>query len=218
MAKPLHVTLTPERALIFRITHRSNLRWIFQHGLHCSRSAVQDPEFVSIGNPELIQRRRSRRVPIPPGGALDEYIPFYFTPSTPMLYNVSSGYGGIPRRSNDEIVVLVSSLLTLEDNEIPYVFSDRHAYLKSAQFFTRLEDLDQIDYELLRRKDFERDPEDPDKIERYQAEALVHKHMPVTALLGISCYSRGAKREIEATMAECPVELTTVVRAGWYFR
>jgi len=115
MPKPLNQTLTPEKALIFRITHCSNIPWILQNGLHCSLSTVQDPSFESIGNPDLIAKRRSRRVPIPPGGTLAEYIPFYFTPYTPMLYNIATGYAGVRQRGNDEIVILVSSLVALED-------------------------------------------------------------------------------------------------------
>lgn len=189
MPRNLDEILNPENALIFRITHRANLPWMLRNGLHCSRSEVRDPDFVSIGNVELIELRSVRRVAIPPGGTLDEYIPFYFTPFTPMLYNIKTGYGGIRQRPNEELVILVSSLAALEESGVRYLFSDRHAYLEAAQFFSDRADLSHVDYELLQRRDFERDPEDPGKMERYQAEALVHRAMPVTALLGVACYT-----------------------------
>ena len=72
--------LTAEKALIFRITHINNVQWILRNGLRCKNSDVQDPNFVRIGNLELIQRRTARNVPVPPGGTLSDYIPFYFTP------------------------------------------------------------------------------------------------------------------------------------------
>lgn len=216
--KPLDQVLTREKALIFRITHRANLGWIFQNGLHCGSSNVRDPEFVSIGNPDLIERRRSRTVPIPPGGTLADYIPFYFTPSTPMLYNIRTGHGEIERRSNDDIAILVSSLPTLEEHQTAYVFTDRHAYLLGAGFFADRAALEHVDFELLQRRDFRRDPEDPGKLERYQAEALVHRHLPVPALLGVCCYSLDAKREIEDACAAQGVTLEIAVRSGWYFR
>ena len=218
MPKPLNETLTRDKALIFRITHRLNLPWIFQTGLHCRHSEHQDPEFVSIGNPELIDKRQGREVPIGPGGTLDDYIPFYFTPYSPMLYNIHTGYAGIKERSNDDIVILVSSLPTLEDHEIQYVFTDRHAYLLRAEFFSDRENLDRVDFDLLQQRDFQKDPEDPGKFERYQAEALVHKHLPVEALLGVCCYSQEVKQEIEAAMTGHGVNLKIVVRPGWYFR
>jgi len=109
--------LSPEKALIFRITHRSNLPWIFQNGLHCRRSDIVDPDFVSIGHPELIERRCHRVVELPPGGTLEDYVSFYFTPFSPMLLNIKTGWG-VKQRANDEIVILISSLPALEANNV----------------------------------------------------------------------------------------------------
>ena len=72
--------LNPEKALIFRITHVANVPWILQNGLHCNNSDSSDPNYVQIGNAELIARRRTRNVPVHPKGSLSDYIPFYFTP------------------------------------------------------------------------------------------------------------------------------------------
>jgi len=136
--------LTAEKALIFRITHINNVPWILRHGLHCKNSGVQDPNFVRIGNLELIQRRTARNVPVAPGGSLSDYIPFYFTPFSMMMYNIKTGYGGIRQFPNTEIVIMASSLRGLEDRGVATVFSDRHAYLQTAQFFTSLDDLDKV--------------------------------------------------------------------------
>ncbi len=218
MERTLEEILTPEKALIFRITHRANLPWILRNGLHCGRSQARDPDFVSIGNVDLIEHRSFRSVPIPPGGTLSDYIAFYFTPFTPMLYNIKTGYGGIRQRSNDEIVILVSSLVRLEESRVPYIFTDRHAYLEAAQFFQDREDLTHVDFALLRRRDFRRDPADPGKVERYQAEALVHGSMPVNSFLGVACYTEQVRRELEAVAAQLGLELKIALRPGWYFR
>jgi hypothetical protein len=68
--------LTRERALIFRITHIDNVPWMLDHGVHCRSSDVFDPNYRNIGNPDLIARRTSRAVHIPPGGTLSDYVPF----------------------------------------------------------------------------------------------------------------------------------------------
>src|SRR3954470_12772585 len=91
--------LSPEKALVFRITHIANVPWILANGLHCRSSAMQDPNFVEIGNPDLIGKREHWAVPVPPGGRLSDYVPFYFTPYSPMLYNIKTGWNGIPKRS-----------------------------------------------------------------------------------------------------------------------
>jgi hypothetical protein len=63
---------------------------------------------------------------------------------------------------------------------VQFLFTDRHAYLAAAQFHDGFDDLNQIDWPILQARDFRRDVEDPGKIERYQAEALIHQHMPVS--------------------------------------
>jgi hypothetical protein len=132
--------LTPEKALIFRIVHRDNVPWILDNGLHCKNSKVLDPSYVEIGNPDLISRRDKHVVVVPPRGTLSDYIPFYFTPFSPMMYNIKTGWGGLRRRDNDEIVFAVSSLRLLRDRKIPFLFTDRHAYLVAAQFIPTLRD------------------------------------------------------------------------------
>jgi hypothetical protein len=46
--------LSPEKALIFRITHRDNLPWVLDHGFDAQSSAMLDPHFRQIGDPDLI--------------------------------------------------------------------------------------------------------------------------------------------------------------------
>jgi len=94
------LNLTPELGLLFRITHVANLPWLLVNGLHCANGPVQDPNFVAIGNPDLIDKRTKRPVPIAPKGTLADYVPFYFTPKSPMLFNIKTGYNGIAKRSN----------------------------------------------------------------------------------------------------------------------
>ena len=218
MNKPLQDKLTPENALIFRITHRSNIPWILENGLHCGTSTVQDPNFINIGNPEIIERRTRRVVEIAPGGSLAEYVPFYFTPFSPMLYNIKTGWGGIQKRNNDEIVVIVSSLLALEQHGVTYVYTDRHAYLKAARFCSDRSQLaDYVDFPLLQRKDFRADPDDPGKKERYQAEALAHRFVPVGAIRGVCCYSSSVQGELLRACSDLAAEIRVFVRADWYF-
>ena len=68
--------LNSEKALIFRITHVDNVPWILANGLHCSNSHQFDPNYVPIGNAEIITRRATRIVPIAPGPTHDEATGF----------------------------------------------------------------------------------------------------------------------------------------------
>jgi hypothetical protein len=210
--------LSPERASIFRITHRDNIPWILEHGLHCRNSTEFDTHFITIGNAELIEMRTMRHVPIPPHGTLNDYIPFYFTPFSPMMYKIHTGHGGIPKRSNDEIVILAASLHGIAQSGAQFLFTDRHAYLRTANFYDSLDRLDQIDWPLLRRRDFQRNPDDPEKVERYQAEALVHKFLPVEGLIGMVCSSAEVESRLQNLVSQRGLTLQIAALPKWYFQ
>ena len=77
-------------------------------------------------------------------------------------------------------------------------------------------ELDRIDWNLLNRRDFRHDPEDPGKFERYQAEALLYRQLPVDALSGIACYDEKSRGCIGTMAAEAGVNVTVRVRQDWY--
>ncbi|MEZ0199676.1 DarT ssDNA thymidine ADP-ribosyltransferase family protein, partial [Pseudomonas qingdaonensis] len=66
-------------------------------------------------------------------------------------------------------------------------------------------------------RDFKRDPDDPRKMERYQAEALIHGHVPVAALLGIVCYNEALKGRVDKEVQQRRLNLPVYARPGWYF-
>ncbi len=210
-------SLNPEKALIWRILHRANLPWVLQSGIHCGNSSIRSPNWVSIGNAELIDKRAVRPVPVHPGGTLGDYVPFYFTPFSVMLRNIHTGWNGIKQVPNADIVILVSSLPRVSQLGLPFLFTDSHAYSGLANFYDDLARLDRIDWPLLQRRDFKRDPEDPGKLERYQAEALVYRQVPLAALLGIVCYTDVIRAEIESKMQALGVALPVHTRPNWYF-
>jgi len=209
--------LNPEKALIFRITHIENVRWVLENGLHCRNSSEFDPNFRNIGNLELISRRHLRTVPVAPGGTLSDYVPFYFTPFSIMMFNIKTGYGGVSKVTNEDIVIFVSSLRKVADLGLNFVFTNQHAYPLTAEFFNRLEELHRIDWPLLQARDFKHDPEDPGKKERYQAEALVHKMLPVNGLLGIGCYNQRAEARLQIELSRRSLDTRLVVQPKWYF-
>jgi hypothetical protein len=212
-----HPNLNPDKALIFRITHRQNVPWILRNGMYCRNATMQDPGFRRIGNVELIDRRHHRRVPIAPGGTLSDYIPFYFTPFTPMFYNIRTGYGNVTKLVNDEIVIFVSSLYRAAELGAPFVFTDQHAYPPNAGYFSDLADLNRIDWKILQHRDFKADPEDPAKIQRYQAEALIYGHLPCAALLGLVCYNDTLASALQREADSAAVNIKAVCQPGWYF-
>jgi hypothetical protein len=183
---PYAKLLNPQDARLFRITHIDNVPWMLDHGLHCRSAERFDPDFVSIGAEGLIDKRSGRRVPLPPGGTLSDYVPFYFTPWSMMLLNIKSGRNGVTQRPNQDIVIVGALLPQLRDQGCRVLFTDGHAYMVQTRYFDDPDRLDQIDWPLLQRRDFAKDENDIDKSRRYQAEALIHGHVPLDALAAIA--------------------------------
>jgi hypothetical protein len=210
--------LTPQLARIFRIVHISNVPWILDHGgLHCQNSPERDPDYVDIGNPSLIDKRTRRSVPIPPFGPLSDYVPFYFTPFSIMMYNIKTGYGGVTRRDNKDIVMFVSSVHRLTQLVVPFVFTNQHAYAIDTEFYNDVQYLDEIDWQLLQRRDFKTDDSDPGKQLRYQAEVLIHGHVPLNAILGIACVNDAVKGILDPIIKKRGIELIVKATPKWYF-
>jgi hypothetical protein len=208
--------LSRDKAKIFRITHADNIPWLLEHGIVCRASAVYDPNYRNIGNPELIEKRTARIVPIPPGGTLNDYVPFYFTSRSPMLLNIKTGHN-VPAVPMRDIVILATSLPRLASQGIPFVYTDRHAYLVTARFSSDLGDLDWIDWKNLRESNFSHDPDDGGKMERYQAEALIHRHLPVEALAGMICYETAQQLRLQHLVAQSGHAMKVVAWSDYYF-
>ena len=208
------LALTQDKALIFRIVHRDNVPWIVANGMHCRNAGIADPDFVTIGNPELIESRRTRTIPLAPFGTLSDYVPFYFTPHSPMLLNITTGFNGVRKRRREEIVIFVSSLRTLQAKNVPFLFTDRHANLVTAQFSSDIAMLNWIDWGALQRRDFKRDLEDPGKFERYQAEALIYRHLPIAGVLGIICPNDNVANALKNSVSIAADTLRIVSRPG----
>lgn len=217
MAYDYSSTLNPKKALIWRIVHRDNLPWILDNGLHSGNNKVKCPNWVSIGNAELIDKRARHLVQLPPYGYLNDYVPFYFTPFSVMMRNIHTGWGGVKQRPNEEILILVSTLHHISSQNLPFLFTDSHAYYQWANYYQSLSDLDKIDWPLLQSRNFKRDIENPANFERYQAEALIHSHCPINGLLGIVCYTEALKGTIEQEVSSRALKLTVHARPNWYF-
>jgi hypothetical protein len=66
-------------------------------------------------------------------------------------------------------------------------------------------------------KDFKNDPDDPEKKERYQAEALVHRELPISSLLGMVTYDEPTRESIEAEVTKRGLGLKVLAKPTWYF-
>ncbi len=85
-----------------------------------------------------------------------------------------------------------------------------------AEYFTRLEDLQPIDWSLFQSGDFRHDSEDPAKKERYQAEALLWKHVPLRGVKGVCCFKQEILADIQHQIKDRGVDCNAAAQPQWY--
>ena len=70
---------------------------------------------------------------------------------------------------------------------------------------------------LLQRRNFKTDDADPGKQLRYQAEALVHRHVPLAALQGIGCHDNAVRDRLAGWISERGPQIAVKTTPTWYF-
>jgi hypothetical protein len=133
-----------------------------------------------------------------------------------MLLNVKTGYS-VPAVPMHEIVIYVAALRRLAKAGQSFVFTDRHAKLATAKFSSDVSELEAIDWSILQNSDFKRDPSDPGKMERYQAEALIHRGLGCELLAAIVCYNTGAHSHVAQMAARQNINVKILTNPALYF-
>ncbi len=100
---------------------------------------------------------------------------------------------------------------------MPFVFTDGHGCSIETEFFHEPADLVRVDWPLLQSRNFKTDDADPGKQVRYQAEALVHREVPLSALTGIGCHDAATKRRLDDAVGQRGLSLEVKVTPAWYF-
>ena len=103
-------------------------------------------------------------------------------------------------------------------NGVSMLFTDRHALMATAQWSADRDALaTMIDWEILCRHDIALDDSYPDKMSRYQAEALAYRHVPPAAMLGIGVAHPACVARVKAQINAAGLSLKAVHRPDWFF-
>lgn len=204
---------------LFHMTLIERLPYIVADGhLRCDTATAKfDLPGQSIAHGHLKDRRRQVTVPVPPGGVVGDYVPFYLAPRSPML--AANHYGNVRGRSagQDGIVYLVTAIDRV--TTLPgVVIASKHP-LKRPRFtndLTRFGDRSFIDWDVMFDPWFT-SPTDTERPDRRQAEVLVHHQVALTAFLGLAARTAD---ELEAARSICEPRCPDWHfndRPDWYF-
>ncbi len=95
---------------LFRIVHIDNLASIVEANgiLAPNRPASAATRYVAIHHVSVQDRRARTAVPCGPGGVVHDYVTFYFTSLTPMLYANHKGKTGDNDGGQEAIICLIA--------------------------------------------------------------------------------------------------------------
>ena len=204
---------------IYHITNVDNLVGIVEAGgLWCDREATsRGLTKVGIAYQHIKVRRAQRLVPLGPGGTLDNFIPFYFAPRSPMLCSIYHDNVDGYSEGQRSVVHLVSSAETISDAEASFVFTDGHAAMDLSDFFDKLDDLDKIDWKIMKEKYWADTDEDGDRARRRNAEFLVHRFVPWQLIAGIGVFNMAMAEHVTEILGDVAVKPVVTVERGWYY-
>lgn len=205
-------------AEIYRIIHYSNLDFILKHGMFSKNSQHKDPNYYNIGDTGLIYSRGTKIISLTPGGVLNDYVPFYFGKHSPMLLKIHTGLVSGVTCGQNEIIYVVCSDATISANQIPFVFTDGHAYDNLSRFYDNLLFLSNLDWNVINAKFWANTPIDTDRQRRKQAEFLAFQKVPKDCILEIVVYDDNMKTIVDNILiANNCTNIPCNVRSGWYY-
>jgi hypothetical protein len=204
---------------LFHMTLVERLPGIVADGRLLSDAALVSRQLpgAPIAHAHIKERRRRVTVPVPPGGVVGDYVPFYLAPRSPML--AANHYGNVEGRSTgqDGIVYLVTTLERVSPLE-GVVLANKHPARRPA--FTA--DLGLFDDPVFIDWDVMFDPfftseSDTERPERRQAEVLVHGEVPLTSFQGLAARTPSDLADARAACEDSLPGWHFNDRPDWYF-
>ena len=121
---------------LLHFTHVDHLATIIERGL-VADADVGPLLLNEVGNRDIKNQRRRARVPLPPGGVVSDYVPFYFAPRSPMMSAIAQGQ--VPEYGTDtsSLVYIVTTVEHLQTLGIRMLFTRRNAALRQSTRPTR---------------------------------------------------------------------------------
>lgn len=208
----------PNTIWLYRIVHIDNVEYLLTHGMYHRQHPQADPGYINIGDSELITKRNEYPVGIvPPGETLGRYVPFYFGPLSPMLLNIKTGFRGITRRPQKDIVYVLckASNITAQCNE--WCFTDGHAKTAITEFYNDMQQIGEVDWDIVKEKYWNNTDEDFDRMRRKQAEFLVKEHVPVSCIGLIAVYNEEKRILLQETIDRLGLTIPVKVKTQFYY-
>ncbi len=206
----------PIPTLLYRIVHFQNIEFILRNGIYTRAHANHDPNYVNIGDTQLIADRHEYPVKLEGYGNLGDYVPFYFGPHSPMLYKIKNGTG-VKQYPQSEIVYLVVLAQSISDNGLRFACTSGHAKNKLTSFYNNLNSLNEVHWDIVNLRHWNNNLENPDRMWRKQAEFLIHNHVPINLIAGIVVYNQEKFNFVDSLMKDLGLNIPLTISTNLYY-
>jgi ssDNA thymidine ADP-ribosyltransferase, DarT len=208
---------------VYHFTHFDNVRAICDSGfIRCDVAAREGLTRTEVGDPEIKESRRRRRIPVGPGGQVGDYVPFYFATRSPMMYRIACDHrdsiAGRYPQGDRPLIYLVTTVGAVVDAALAWVATDGNAATATTEFTADLRRLDaMVDWPLMRAERWNNTAEDPDRQRRRMAEFLVHDRLPTSLIHWIGTSGEDVESHLRMQLGDHPLAGRIIVRPHWYY-
>ncbi|MGD9584114.1 MAG: DUF4433 domain-containing protein [Lysobacterales bacterium] len=204
---------------IYHITHLDNLPDIVARGELLADTQIQraglKPCNIAHGN--IKQRRATVAIPIPPGGVVADYVPFYFCPRSPMLYAIHGGKVQNYPGGQEQVLHLVLEAESLAA-DVACVHTDGNAATRPIMVYAGTSGFSKLPWDVINSWSWHDTPEDNDRKRRKQAEFLVWQRLPWTAIARIGVIGANIADRVAQHLAGQAHRPAIEIHKDWYYR
>lgn len=192
------------------MTYIDNLPNIIKSGLLCKNSLLSENfSYCDIANNDVQDKRAKVVVPVKKDTNLHDYVPFYFSGKTPMLY--------VQGQKQSDIIFLATNTDEIKKSGIFFTFTDRHAVIQYARFYTDLADLNKLDLKAIQNSEWGFGGQPMDAREKKQAEFLVCKKLPFTCIPWIGVQNKIILEKVNFMLENSNHKPIVKIKSEWYF-
>jgi hypothetical protein len=204
---------------LYHITDLINLTSVFENGGLLSYNHMKSKNicYKDIAYSGIQDKRSSKGVPCEPKGTLHDYVPFYFSPRSPMLYTINKGNVPNCTSGQNNIIYLISTAESIKAAGLKFVFTDGHAIMELSNFYNDLTFLNHIDWNVMESTYWYDTQQDPDRKRRRQAEFLVYNSFPIKLIHEIVAIDKNLSNKVYLILKEHGVQVPISIRRDWYY-
>ena len=206
---------------VLRFIHVNNLNvYLRRKGMHAPNYTPNDGLVFQTNHSDSVQAQRHvTKVPCGPRGTVHDYVPFYFGPLSPTMFNLKTGRVSGYNDGQEPLIYLVCHAQDIRQAGLSFVFSDGHGAAAFTKWFDDLARLDQVDGNMVGQRYWTDNIDDMDRRRRKQAEFLVHQFVPWALVREIIVFDQARQQQVQEALNQCSAAHCPLVKVDrqWYY-